>query len=292
MAISLAMKERVIRDLNDMEGDFPFTIGTTDSFHKCPEKLNRQEIIVICHIKKGSGRYTIDKKNCTFKKGDILIFNDNEVHFSNDEEVFAQVTHFKSRLLCSGAGYAFEIEYLKPFWSAKFFDCKLDATFNNNYETVVKILSELERVFKTKENNYKQIIKLLLLKLSLILTEYLDTKNTPDFIRKEKNSHSFQQLFKYIDQNCSRKMTLKELATLTNMSVSNFCTVFKNKMGISPMEYVIRTRLIKAAQQLVETDLKIVDIAENCGFVSMPHFIECFKKYKGIVPSDYRKLGK
>lgn len=73
------------------------------------------------------------------------------------------------------------------------------------------------------------------------------------------------------------------------MSVPNFSSVFRETYGIPPMEYLARIRLQNAADLLQNTDKKIIDIAEECGFFSISNFIKAFNNGMGMSPSRYRK---
>jgi len=65
--------------------------------------------------------------------------------------------------------------------------------------------------------------------------------------------------------------------------------IFKESVGSTPIEYLNKIRIVKATQLLLQTNDKIVDIACNCGFLSLPHFINTFKRYTGKLPRDFRK---
>ncbi|NSW91244.1 MAG: helix-turn-helix transcriptional regulator [Firmicutes bacterium] len=133
------------------------------------------------------------------------------------------------------------------------------------------------------------MIKSLILKLSTYLLRYLDMEEDEGLPGRLKNSLRLEPVFSFIDANYSSKISLEELAALVNMSVSNFSSVFKKTFGISPLEYVIRVRIVKASELLISTNMKIINIASDCGFFSMSNFIECFRKYTGKTPRDFRK---
>jgi AraC family transcriptional regulator len=93
----------------------------------------------------------------------------------------------------------------------------------------------------------------------------------------------------YIFKHYDKKITLADLAKMINMSVPNFSSVFRETMGVSPMEYLTRIRLQNAADLLQNSDKKIIDIAEECGFFSISNFIKAFHNGMNMSPSQYRK---
>jgi len=64
----------------------------------------------------------------------------------------------------------------------------------------------------------------------------------------------------------------------------------KKYLGVTSTEYINTLRLNRAAELLRSTDKKIVDIAYECGFESVPYFNKIFKKQFLITPHLYRKL--
>jgi len=82
---------------------------------------------------------------------------------------------------------------------------------------------------------------------------------------------------------------LDELAELINLNPQYFCRYFKRNIGKTITEYINEIRIEKAAQELLETDDKIITIAQNAGFDNTGYFIRRFKEEKGMTPSEYRK---
>lgn len=95
----------------------------------------------------------------------------------------------------------------------------------------------------------------------------------------------------YMHQHYSSQITLSDLAKVANTSVPNFCAVFRKTMGIAPMKYLQRIRIEKAQQLLKHTEMKIIQVAGECGFNTMSHFTKTFRSIVGVSPSDYRKDG-
>ncbi len=85
--------------------------------------------------------------------------------------------------------------------------------------------------------------------------------------------------------------SLEQMAAMAGITPSHFCRVFKKATGISPHQYVMKARLDKAQQMLVQTDLTLAAVSEALGFASQSHFSRAFRGYAGISPSEYRNKG-
>ena len=68
-----------------------------------------------------------------------------------------------------------------------------------------------------------------------------------------------------------------------------FSRLFKKATGISPHQYVMKARLDRAQQMLVQTDLSLAALSEATGFASQSHFSRAFRAWFGLAPSDYRQ---
>lgn len=93
----------------------------------------------------------------------------------------------------------------------------------------------------------------------------------------------------YINQHLGEKLTLEQLASISNFSKYHFSRVFSAVVGASPIAYIVNQRLQQAMVYLRETDKAIVEIALLCGFDNVSHFNTTFKKRFSMTPSDARK---
>ncbi len=79
------------------------------------------------------------------------------------------------------------------------------------------------------------------------------------------------------------------MAARLHVSVSQLKRIFKQELGVSPRELVIRQRMKVAISRLVNTDLTIAVIAAELGYDSMHSFTRLFTKHVGDSPGRYRK---
>jgi AraC family transcriptional regulator len=97
----------------------------------------------------------------------------------------------------------------------------------------------------------------------------------------------------YIDQNLDNSLELKVIADIANFSPFHFHRIFTFLIGETPINYIQRLRVEKAAWKLREENpASITEIAYDCGFGSISLFSRTFKKYFGITPSQFSKVDK
>ena len=84
-------------------------------------------------------------------------------------------------------------------------------------------------------------------------------------------------------------VTLSELSQQLGVSQSHMRALFRAETGISLGQHLRRLRLQKAMGLLVQSELSITQIAEQCGFDSIFSFSRSFRRFSGMMAKEYRK---
>jgi len=93
----------------------------------------------------------------------------------------------------------------------------------------------------------------------------------------------------YMDDNFEQGITVAEAAQYVFLSQGYFTRAFKDELGISPMNYLMRKRIEKACELLENNEIKVSSIAVQSGFSSPQRFNVAFRKLMGKTPMEYRK---
>jgi YesN/AraC family two-component response regulator len=115
------------------------------------------------------------------------------------------------------------------------------------------------------------------------------------FVYKEKiieraNSKFMNEVTSYVLENIGSPLTLTGVASHFEKSSATFSRDFKNILGLSFTDYLMKIRLGIAKKELKETDTKIEYICKEIGFGSVRHFFRAFKGHEALTPNEYRKL--
>lgn len=131
---------------------------------------------------------------------------------------------------------------------------------------------------------------LLELKLKEIILLLYNSQNGETIKLILSNLFSPQQysLQQIVETHLYRNVSVEELATLSNMSTSTFKREFKKIFNDNPANYIRTKKMMKAEELIKQTNLRINEIAEECGFEDVSHFSNTFFKFFGKYPTFYR----
>ncbi len=162
-----------------------------------------------------------------------------------------------------------------------------DSPFNQTVTPcILSMLAHREDSYSTHE---------LLIKSNLfLLLHYINQYSTAATNDNSSSQLSYSRLknaLYYIQKFYDREISIRKAAEQCGFSESHFMKLFKEFTGMSFNAYLVNYRLDLAAKQLSETNLKVIDIAENCGFHNHSYFTRVFKKKYKKTPLSYKKTA-
>lgn len=105
-----------------------------------------------------------------------------------------------------------------------------------------------------------------------------------DDVRRDK----IRDAAEWIEQNCSRSITVADISQFALMSERTLLRHFKTVMGMTPSDYLLKARFELACRLLVSTALPIDKVARRCGFSSGMALAKLFRKRLSVSASEYR----
>ena len=108
-----------------------------------------------------------------------------------------------------------------------------------------------------------------------------------------QQSHGvLDKVLAYIDQRLDREMSQREVAKMAGLSTAGFSRFFSRNLGKTFVTYVAELRIKRACQLLLDNEHSIADIARLSGFHNLANFNRRFFRFKGMTPSEYRRLAR
>ena len=151
------------------------------------------------------------------------------------------------------------------------------------YERIYKkMISELQRY----QNNYEEMLSILMRQLLICIYRELQKERKISDIDLDNEMDMATQ---YFTDNYSSDISIEEYASSRGMSISWFIRNFKKFTGITPMHFIVATRISNAQLLLETTKYSISEISRIVGYDNPLYFSRLFHKVKGFAPSEYRK---
>ncbi len=221
---------------------------------------------LIHFIHKGRGIYAVGKKEYSLSAGDaFLIYPKDVTYYKADGEDPWEYSWVEF----SGAG-------VQSYLSSTEFS-KENPIILGNFAPEGPML---RLVGSGDPNPYE-----LYCHLMEVLSAFVSKKSSPASKSDEyvKYALNYIQTVRY-----HGSVTVKELSDYVGVNRSYLCRLFKEKLGVSPKQYIIDFKMKTAARLMAETNLTVGQIARSAGFEDPLYFSSTFKAYFGLSPTAYR----
>ena len=250
-----------------------------DYYHKLwhtPEKN------VFLFIHSGDGNIETRETSYSFAPGVLCFIGEKKYHytFSNIPELYE-----RSKLFI-------ETDVLEPLVQTVSTSHDFRNMFSENALTMAVLSKDdmirAEDLFDRLKSipvdfNYKQEeILSAVIQLLLILAKNKSGKTAIA-------SDTFQTAINFINQHISEDISIDRISTECYLNKHYLCRLFKRKLGITVMEYILQTRLAMAKELLTKEKISVTQVSMLCGFSSSSYFSRIFKERIGISPTVYRK---
>ena len=146
-----------------------------------------------------------------------------------------------------------------------------------------ELVSELQSTHELRNTHTTSLLRAVLVELKrMVLGEAVDADTHTESEKK------VQALLAELSTSYDQRWTLNQMARRCGIQRTRLGSIFQKLTGGAPMEYLLRLRMERAKTLLRETEIKIIDIAFECGFGSSQYFANTFKHATGMTPSAYR----
>lgn len=258
---------------NDLfEGNGLFDIKSYDELSDVPEisELPENGILLICAV---SGRFTLLSGGGfnAFSAGDCVVVRDlSDALFSKEKK--------SDRRAIAVLAYGSLVSGLAEMYglSGNAIFASLDAA-GDFFEISKTLASEKRSEVEKKRASLMALHRIFSKAAKALSGEPASRKNT------------LALMCGYIDAHIDGKFTLDELSAMFFVSKTQIFRMFKESLGVAPMQYILGKKIDYAKHLLADTDKRMVDIAEELSFTDAKHFSKTFKNYAGILPRDYKK---
>lgn len=147
----------------------------------------------------------------------------------------------------------------------------------------LKIISAFGTIFDIYSSHTSLQQQKLACRLEDILLHIVSASNSTDM------SRSLAKSLEYIHTFYDKELKIPELAKMESLSNSRYITVFKERMGMTPSQYIIDLRINVACDLLKNHDMSVKTVAACVGYDDTHFFSKLFKKRTGMSPKSYKE---
>ena len=264
-------------------------IAKIDQFAQFYNKWHFHPELELTHIVRGRGTRFIGDHIEYFEDGDLLLVGSNLPHVwknQNDESelAVARVVQFLPTFI------GFEILEKIEFKSIQNLIQKSANGLKILGDTKNQVLILLDELFDSENSFSRLIILLRILELLGNSSDIISMSKSIYLAKPDKQSEDrLNKVIDYTITNFAHKISLEDVASLSHMSVSNFCKFFRARMKKTYVQYLTEVRIGMSCKLLIENKLSVHQIAFESGFMNMSNFNRAFKMIKKSTPLNYRK---
>lgn len=144
-------------------------------------------------------------------------------------------------------------------------------------------------ISKKTQFSERLTIKAILFEL---VAEYIKLAKPDGISIKKMNDERLDKIFRYIDNNISKVITVNELSELCYMHPNHLIRYFKDKTGFTPAKYISEKKMERAKSLLESTTLPVNEIMLEIGMEDAGYFSKSFKSAYAMSPRSYRTFYK
>lgn len=252
------------------------------------EEKHMHEFIEIVYILAGSGTQIIDDAEYRVSHGDLLFMSYGQVHgfIPKDNIKFVNILlepkFLSNELIDSDSIFEmFAHSMFDEFTEVNSFDRQCVHFGKTELSEIDNIINMIISEYSNKKVGYKSALHGYVRILFTHILRKLYSKTSVKEIMPD--------ILEYIDEHCSEKIHLSDIAAKSFYNPAYFSRLLKQQCGKSFCAYVKEKRINKAAELLKDYNISVEMVMTSSGYNDKKLFYKHFKEIYGVSPGEYRK---
>lgn len=254
--------------------------------------LHVHQFIEVVIILSGSGIHETEFSKYEITPGDVIVIPQNGYHgYLETSDLELMNLLFDPEKLPIPLLDLYKLPGFNALFSIKndyFNKNRFYPKFNlsgNEFEKVKLILANMKEENANVVPGYRCCLMgyfmVLLSNLSRLYTNNLSKINEPSF--------KIGQAISFMNSNFRENIKLEDMIEKSGMPRSTFMRKFHQAVGLTPINFLLQTRMSEACKLLQQSNMNISEIAYNVGFNDSNYFTRQFCSIIGITPREFRK---
>ncbi|MDD6175079.1 MAG: AraC family transcriptional regulator [Firmicutes bacterium] len=234
----------------------------------------------------------VNNRRYTVPCGSVLIFNNMDLHgisVEKDASYIRYVTYFQPGL----------VAHLSTI-QTQLFECFLYRPFDTpwllplNKEQCSQFRMLLDQTISVQQGasdayGYDLLLQMRLAELLICVNRFY--REYHGLTEEQISVKPFYEMLHYIHRHLEEEITLESLSKQFYLPKRETSRLFRKAAGMSLGEYVVKCRLDRAANALIQ-GMRVDEVCAKVGFRNLSHFSRTFKKYMELSPKQYARAHK
>ena len=259
-----------------------------DTYVHAEIEPHKHDFLELVYVLDGSSIHTRDGIQTKVSAGDYFIVDFNSYHMYEAKKPITVINClFMPEFIDNTLAGCNSLETVLNNYLIRF-NCGIrecvTSVFHDDTGEIKLLIVKLMNEFAEKKPGYLELMRCTLIEIIINMMRCIvePTKRT------EYKPH-IHYIMDYINKNYDKDISLSTLADEMHYTVFHLSHIFSEDVGMGFNKYLQKTRLEHACQLLVNTDMKIYEIAEAVGIFDTNYFRELFKRHFGINPTQFKK---
>ncbi|PKG22633.1 AraC family transcriptional regulator [Niallia nealsonii] len=289
MSLELEVFSDLSEQLNYNLPDFPLYVrkGDLHQFDRFAAACHWHPDLEFIFVLDGAIEYFVNGETVLIEMGNGIFVNSKRLHYGFSTD----------KVDCSYIVVAIHPSLLGE--STHVGKMYLDEKFGQDTEDYIlltsqipwenEVLLSLKQIYNDMNSNTCNPLRLLSQVTSLCACIGDHIQKVSGHLNDDQSWMAVRKMTGFIHHHYDLKVTLDDIAVAGSICRSRCCELFSKYIGQTPNTYLVRYRIQKSCEMLLETNRSISEIAMVCGFQSASYFSYVFRKETGLTPQDYRK---
>ncbi len=256
------------------------------SNHSQDISISYKSTYTLKYVAEGSKLYSFNNQNVPVSKDEYIVLNNHTITTKAKKGTRGLSIFLSPKLIKEINNYHTTNTPPLEF---------LEVSQKRSSDQIGLLLSKLTRLFERTPLAFEHKMDTLFIELSeIIVEEQVELNNKFSSLQIVKHNTRRELLYRismckeYLNDNISNPVSLEKISKHVGISKYYLHRLFKELLGITPLEYLTTARLNRAQNQLRHSSLSILEIAISCGFEDTAYFSNIFRRHIGVSPTQYR----
>lgn len=192
---------------------------------------------------------------------------------------------FEKELISGQSGSVFDEKYITPFIK----ESSLHWFLSLGESCSANVISQFQKAFhacQLEPEGFEFIVREAMTKV----TQLLNRQRENITIRAESiQEQRMKAMLNWIDEHYMEEVRVEHISGAADISVRECQRTFAAIIQDTPIRYLIRRRIVMAAEILRFQTVSVGEASERCGFESQSYFTKLFREMMGMTPKQYQK---